>query len=140
MEKVSSFFYIRAAEAALILCILIVLFVLDPDSYWPGRPSGAVSLVAGASWVLILFYVFWGYLLTSAAGYFASGVSSSWKPPLVAATSAVVFAIHSVGIISYSGIRLTMVLWLAWLVVVFLNGIMPILVLQYGSRGVMGNG
>lgn len=140
MQKMLNFLYIRAAEAGLILCILIILFVFKPEPYWPERPSGAMSLLAGAAWVLLLIYVLWGYLLTSAVGYFASGAASSWKPLYVATASAVVFVVHSLGLISYSGIRMTFALWLAWLLVVVLNGVMPMFVLQHGPRGVISGG
>lgn len=140
MNRMLSFLYIRAAEAGLILCILIVLFLFKPEPYWPGRPSGAKSLLAGAAWVLFLIYVLRGYFLTSAVAYFASGVVSSWKPLFVATASMVVFVVHSLGLISYSGIRMTFTLWLAWLLVVVLNWIMPMLVLQPGPRGVINGG
>jgi hypothetical protein len=138
MHRVIEFICLKTTEAGIILIVLLVLFSSDTLTYWPDRPPGVAVIFAGSFWVLFWFYVLWGYFLTAAFAYVVSGAVSSWNPKAVAAVSVLAFVAHTLFLIDYLSVKMSVLSWLAWVFVVIFNAIASLLILQHGSRVVSG--
>lgn len=130
MGILTQFLKIRAAEAGTMVVTFAILFWLAKDVYWPNRPADPVTIAAGAAWAVIMFFLVWGYIVTSAIAFAMAGTLSGWRPIWIAVAGAIAFGMHSLLLLRLFEMKLDLLSWVMWVLFVALNATLPLLLMR----------
>lgn len=127
MAHLVSFLKIRAVEAIAMLLIFVILSIAYKDVYWPNRPDNAGTVLAGSIVSVLLFFFWWGYIISSGVAFGLSGILGGWRPIWIAIVGALVFGIHSAVVLKLLYFKLDPITLTVWIVLVCLNVALPFL-------------
>lgn len=130
MAILAQFLKIRAVEAGTMVATFAILFWFAKDVYWPSRPYDPVTIGAGAVWAVIMFFVVWGYIVTSALAFALAGALSGWRPIWIAMAGATAFGAHSLFLIRLFELKLDLLSWAVWGLFICLNAALPLLLMR----------
>lgn len=118
---------LKFSEFFIMTIMLAVIFMKDGKLYWPDKPDGFLGILAGSIFVTGMFFLVFGYLLSSIVLLSIVGQFSRWRPVWIAATGAMVFGIHSLVVIQIFQFKLSTDLWIVWALMLLTNLALPFL-------------
>jgi hypothetical protein len=125
MTEFKRFAKIRLIESLAMVITFVILLWITNDYYWPTRPDDPLVIVAGSLYIVILFYIFFGYIASSAVGFLASGLIGKWRSVWIGIAGALVFAVHSSLVVRTFRIQLGFLSVAIWFGFVLLNVALP---------------
>ena len=138
IHLLKQFCKIRTAEF-LSIWILLSISGIVFDRVWLHRPNNILVLFTSPLFVIVLFYTYWGYLLTSALSFLISGLFSSSSRMWLAVTSGVTFAGHASVLVTLFEMEMTSDSWFIKIFVTIMSAAATFLLSSASRAGGAGD-